>query len=102
MKTKTYRLEKDSPWQRIFLQSKVNGAPYSGDELLSFNWSWPKNLKPGQPSHFISCLGILEADRARDDRLRSSCESWRTSWDLIKLRLDWSVVHPNPTEFEVT
>jgi hypothetical protein len=43
MKTKTYRLGKDSPWQRIFLQSKVNGAPYSGEELLSFNWSWPKN-----------------------------------------------------------
>ena len=43
MKTKTYRLEKDSAWQRIFSQSKVNGAPYSGEELLSFNWSWPKN-----------------------------------------------------------
>ena len=43
MKTKTYRLETASPWQRIFLQSKVNGALYSGEQLLSFNWSWPKN-----------------------------------------------------------
>jgi hypothetical protein len=43
MKTKTYSLEKTSPWQRIFLQSKVNGASYSEEQLLPFNWSWPKN-----------------------------------------------------------
>jgi hypothetical protein len=43
MKTKIYRLGKDSPWQRIFLQSKVNGASYGGEELLPFNWNWPKN-----------------------------------------------------------
>ena len=43
MKSETYRLEKASPWQRIFLQSKVNGAPYSDEQLMSFNWSWPKN-----------------------------------------------------------
>lgn len=30
-----------SYWQLIFSQSKVNGAPYSDDELPVCNWSWP-------------------------------------------------------------
>jgi hypothetical protein len=43
MKNEMYGLEKASPWQRIFLQGKVNGAPYSEEQLMSFNWSWPKD-----------------------------------------------------------
>ena len=35
--------EKPSFWQLIFLQSKVNGAPYSGDELPGRSWDWPKD-----------------------------------------------------------
>lgn len=35
--------EKPSFWQLVFLQSKVNGAPYSGEELPGRNWDWPKN-----------------------------------------------------------
>jgi hypothetical protein len=42
MKAKEYRLEKASSWQSIFLQSKVNGAAYNGEQLLGFNWEWPK------------------------------------------------------------
>jgi hypothetical protein len=43
MKAKEYRLEKASSWQSIFLQSKVNGAAYNGEQLLGFNWEWPKD-----------------------------------------------------------
>jgi hypothetical protein len=63
MKTKTYKLEKDSPWQRIFSQSKVNGAPYSGEELLSFNWSWPKN------TYLQHRLQVVRRYRSSDDRV---------------------------------
>jgi hypothetical protein len=30
-------------WQRVFVQSKVNGASYDGEELPGQVWSWPKN-----------------------------------------------------------
>ncbi len=29
-------------WQLIFLQSKVNGYPYNGDQLPQQSWDWPK------------------------------------------------------------
>ncbi|MGH7796718.1 MAG: hypothetical protein ACREQ2_17785 [Candidatus Binatia bacterium] len=34
---------KPSYWQLIFLQSKVNGASYNGEELPGRNWNWPKD-----------------------------------------------------------
>jgi hypothetical protein len=63
MKSKTYKVEKDSPWQRIFLQSKVNGAPYSGEELLPFNWSWPKN------TYLQHRLQVVRRYRSSDERV---------------------------------
>jgi hypothetical protein len=30
-------------WQLIFLQSKVNGCAYRGEELPQRKWEWPKN-----------------------------------------------------------
>jgi hypothetical protein len=30
-------------WQRVFVQSKVNGASYNGEALPGQVWSWPKN-----------------------------------------------------------
>ena len=30
-------------WQLIFSQSKANGYPYQGNNLLCRNWRWPKN-----------------------------------------------------------
>ena len=30
-------------WQRVFLQSKVNGASYEGESLPGQVWCWPKN-----------------------------------------------------------
>ena len=34
---------KPSYWQLVFLQSKVNGAAYSGENLPGRNWDWPKD-----------------------------------------------------------
>jgi hypothetical protein len=43
MKMTESESEKPSYWQRIFLQSKVNGAAYYGEELPGRNWNWPKD-----------------------------------------------------------
>ena len=43
MKAMENAMEKPSYWQRVFLQSKVNGAMYFGEELPGRNWSWPKD-----------------------------------------------------------
>jgi hypothetical protein len=43
MKTRQYSLKASSPWQLIFLQSKVNGALYDGQQLLGSSWDCPKN-----------------------------------------------------------
>jgi hypothetical protein len=34
--------ERLSYWQLVFLQSKVNGCPYRGDDLPQQIWDWPK------------------------------------------------------------
>jgi hypothetical protein len=36
-------LGKSSFWQLVFSQSKVNGAPYFGDNLPGRTWEWPKD-----------------------------------------------------------
>ncbi len=43
MKTTEHEMDKRSYWQLIFTQSKVNGAPYSGDELPGRHWEWPRD-----------------------------------------------------------
>jgi hypothetical protein len=35
--------DRPSYWQLVFLQSKVNGAAYTGEELPGRNWDWPKD-----------------------------------------------------------
>lgn len=35
--------QKRSFWQRVFLQSKVNGALYRGEQLPGMRWEWPKD-----------------------------------------------------------
>lgn len=35
-------LGKPSFWQLVFLQSKVNGGRYTGEELPGRTWKWPK------------------------------------------------------------
>ena len=43
MKSMESETKKASYWQLIFMQSKVNGAPYNGDELPGRHWNWPKD-----------------------------------------------------------
>ena len=43
MKSQESDLERPSYWQLVFLQSKVNGAAYTGEELPGRNWDWPKD-----------------------------------------------------------
>jgi hypothetical protein len=43
MKEIAPELGKPSYWQIIFLQSKVNGAQYSGEALPGRIWDWPKD-----------------------------------------------------------
>ena len=43
VKTTETEAEKPSYWQLIFMQSKVNGAAYNGEELPGRNWEWPKD-----------------------------------------------------------
>ena len=43
MKESGTELEKQSFWQLVFSQSKVNGAIYMGEQLPGCNWDWPKD-----------------------------------------------------------
>jgi hypothetical protein len=43
MKTLEKTLERSSFWQLVFSQSKVNGAPYNGEQLPGRIWDWPKD-----------------------------------------------------------
>ena len=43
MKAQTVDLGKPSFWQLVFLQSKVNGAQYTGEWLSLRSWQWPEN-----------------------------------------------------------
>jgi hypothetical protein len=43
MKLTETEFGKPSFWQLVFAQSKVNGAPYTGEELPGRNWNWPKD-----------------------------------------------------------
>ena len=43
MKVVESELDRPSFWQLVFSQSKVNGAPYSGEQLQGHVWNWPKN-----------------------------------------------------------
>jgi len=43
MKTMKINSAKPSSWQLVFLQSKVNGASYRGEQLPNMSWEWPKD-----------------------------------------------------------
>jgi hypothetical protein len=65
MKTEQIQFEgRNSFWQSVFLQSRVNGAPYRGEQLPPRRWNWPRNtylqqrlklaraLENGEPGEF--------------------------------------------------
>jgi hypothetical protein len=60
VKTKESKLEKPSCWQLIFLQSKVNGAPYNGETLPGESWDWPKDTYFQRRLHLIKILQSAE------------------------------------------
>ena len=43
MKSIEVPVQKPSYWQCIFMQSKVNGAAYKGEDLPGRPWEWPKD-----------------------------------------------------------
>jgi hypothetical protein len=60
VKTKEFRLGKPSCWQFIFLQSRVNGAPYNGEALPGQSWDWPKDTYFQCRLHLIKILQPAE------------------------------------------
>lgn len=42
MSGSTHDARQLSFWQLVFLQSRVNGAPYRGEELPQHQWNWPQ------------------------------------------------------------
>jgi hypothetical protein len=84
-----------SPWQLIFRQSRVNNAPYYGDNLPAQNWDWPQGTwlqerlrylrhlaakgstnAPGQKIARLSVAPLLVADeRISPDARRALLEN---------------------------
>jgi hypothetical protein len=60
MKTAERDWAKPSLWQLVFLQSKVNGAAYNGEQLPRQNWSWPKG------TYLQQRLRLAKSDQAPD------------------------------------
>lgn len=63
MKTMEAETAKPSYWQLIFLQSKVNGASYSGEELPGRNWHWPKDTYLQRRLHQARYLQVADASK---------------------------------------
>jgi hypothetical protein len=61
VKTKESQLGKRSCWQFIFLQSRVNGAPYNGEALPGQSWDWPKDTYFQRRLHLIKILQPAES-----------------------------------------
>jgi hypothetical protein len=58
------QLGKPSYWQLIFLQSKVNGAPYNGEALPGQSWDWPKDTYFQRRLHLIKILEPAEGSKS--------------------------------------
>jgi hypothetical protein len=71
MKAQEISIEKPTIWQQIFLQSKVNGAPYYGDLLPGRDWNWPKD------SYLKRRLKRLRSQPFSHDSVISSCNLQR-------------------------
>jgi hypothetical protein len=57
------KLKTPSYWQLIFLQSKVNGAPYKGEALPGQSWDWPKDTYFQRRLHLIKILQPAEGSK---------------------------------------
>jgi hypothetical protein len=70
MSAQAVDLEKPSFWQQVFLQSKVNGAPYHGDRLSGHNWNWPKDTYLQRRLRYLRSCNFVDA---RNDMARTEC-----------------------------
>jgi len=43
LKRRDCRLRPLTDWQKVFLNSKVNDAGYTGDNLPAYPWKWPES-----------------------------------------------------------
>ena len=50
-------------WQFVFLQSKVNGAPYNGEALARHNWDWPKGTYLQRRLYEVKSLEPVERSK---------------------------------------
>jgi hypothetical protein len=66
------RLAKPSFWQLVFLQSKVNGAPYDGEKLPGHNWNWPKDTYFQRRLRYVRFCRAAEAADFPGDSLREN------------------------------
>lgn len=57
-------LERPSFWQLVFSQSKVNGAPYNGEQLPGRIWDWPKDTYLQKRLHESKSKWYQTANRA--------------------------------------
>jgi hypothetical protein len=64
MKTLEKTLERSSFWQLVFSQSKVNGAPYNGEQLPGRIWDWPKDTYLQKRLHESKSKWYRTANRA--------------------------------------
>jgi hypothetical protein len=60
MKTAERDWARPSFWQLVFLQSKVNGASYRGEQLPRHKWNWP------QDTYLKKRLRLAKWDQAPD------------------------------------
>lgn len=64
MKMDQIRFEKPSSfWQSVFLQSRVNGAPYCGEQLPLRPWNWPSDT---YLQRRLKAARVPDGDEAQD------------------------------------
>lgn len=63
MNSKRNRHQMLSTWQLIFKQSKVNGAPYGGEQIPVQKWNWPTGtyLQRRRSEHLLKRLASAES-----------------------------------------
>jgi hypothetical protein len=54
-----------SRWQRVFSQSKVNGAYYDGEKLPTLPWHWPQDTFLQRRRRFLKSSRPSDVNTAR-------------------------------------
>jgi len=49
--------DRSNYWLRVFNNSKVNGAPYGGDNLPARTWRWPRETYLQRPLRWLRAHG---------------------------------------------